>query len=236
LILQFSTPWPKKRFGVKRAEVAAEYEQAVILTALSRILLFFLGSLLRFHTLAQDIFLQTVCNSGLGLLGMWFIRLFAISPALLVAVLVALSLVSWLLVRFVSGKNNAMRSRLASLVNGESLAGQPASADDLTSQETATHPSHRSQPATQSAAGAAMNNMTHTRTVPGRAMIGTGVEDDVSVISPPNRELWIMDLSSSEASDNNDNGSSSLGDLPPDAILSEMSDGEWRGSGSSEWV
>jgi hypothetical protein len=54
LILQFTTPWPKRKFGKKEAEVSAEYEQAVILTALSRIVVFFLGSLLRFHTLTQD--------------------------------------------------------------------------------------------------------------------------------------------------------------------------------------
>jgi uncharacterized membrane protein YgcG len=116
-IVHFQTPWPKRKFGVKGAEVAAEYDQDVAFNALSQIVFFFLGSLLRFHTLAQDIFLQTVCNSGLGLLGMWFIRLFAISPALAVGVMALLVLLLGGLLRFVSGKNNAIAARLALVVS-----------------------------------------------------------------------------------------------------------------------
>jgi hypothetical protein len=98
LILLFKTPCPKRKFGEKGAAVSREYEQALILTALSRILLFFLGSLLHFHTLVQDIFLQTVCNSGFGIVGLWLIRLFAIHPVLPVAVSVMLLLLlAWLL-------------------------------------------------------------------------------------------------------------------------------------------
>jgi hypothetical protein len=104
LILLFSTPWPKKKFGETGGALYAEYEDAVILTALSRILLFFLGSLLRFHTLVQDIVLQTLCNSGLGFLVLLMVRLFAIHPALPVAVGASLLLALVGLLRISSGK------------------------------------------------------------------------------------------------------------------------------------
>jgi hypothetical protein len=115
VILQFNTPWPKRKFGEKGAAVSTEYEQAVVLTTLSRIVVYFLGSLLRFHTLVQDILLQTVCNSGLGVLGVCLIRLFAIHPALPVALGVGLLLVlRWLLmVATGSSKGNEGLSSVA---------------------------------------------------------------------------------------------------------------------------
>jgi hypothetical protein len=128
LILQFRTPWPKKKFGRKRAEVTSEYEQAVILTALSRIALYFFSSLLRFHTLLQDIFVQTVCNSGFGLLCLWLIRLYGINPSLPVAVVAVLFIgVAFLLRR--ASQNNQMRAKLASVLPQEpqSLATNPPS-------------------------------------------------------------------------------------------------------------
>jgi hypothetical protein len=104
LILLFSSPWPKRKFGETGGAVSAEYEDAVILTALSQILLFFLGSLLRFHTLVQDIVLQTLCNSGLGFMVLLMARLFAIHPALPVAVSVPLLLALLGLLGISSGK------------------------------------------------------------------------------------------------------------------------------------
>jgi hypothetical protein len=105
LILLYSSPWPKRRFGETGGAVSIEYEQAVILTALSRILLYFLGSLLRFPTLVQDIVLQTLCNSGLGFVVLLTVRLFAIHPALPVAVGVSLLLALVGLLRISSGKS-----------------------------------------------------------------------------------------------------------------------------------
>jgi hypothetical protein len=115
LVLEFNTLWPKKRFGAKKAEVASEYKEAVILTAVSRILLYFLGALLRCHALIQDMIVQTVCNSSLGLLAVWLIGLFAIHPALPVAVVVGLVLFFGILLRIASGKHSELRSRLASV-------------------------------------------------------------------------------------------------------------------------
>jgi hypothetical protein len=75
LILQFRTPWPKMRFGGEDTELSSEYDQAIILTAASRIFLYFLGSFLHFHGVIQDIFLQILCNCGWGYVGLLLIRL-----------------------------------------------------------------------------------------------------------------------------------------------------------------
>jgi hypothetical protein len=115
LILKFKTLWPKRRFGHHAAGVAVEYEQAVILTALSRIFLYFLGSFIHFPTLVQDIFIQTVCNTGMGFLGLWMIHLYAIHPALPVAMVLVLILVLGYLLRVLSTRNNEISARLASV-------------------------------------------------------------------------------------------------------------------------
>jgi hypothetical protein len=91
LILQFSTPWPKKRFGEEVGNVAKEYEDDVILSAASQIILYFVTSLLHSSTLLQDILIQTVGNGGLGYLGVLLIRLWMVNPWLsVVTVLVGL--------------------------------------------------------------------------------------------------------------------------------------------------
>lgn len=115
LILQFSTPWPKKKFGQKQAEVSTEYDQAVILTALSRILLYFLTSLLHFHTLIQDIILQTICNSGFGILGVLLIQLWALHPSLPVCVVAMVVLGLYLMFRWLSGRNTEFVKKLSSI-------------------------------------------------------------------------------------------------------------------------
>jgi hypothetical protein len=99
------------------------------LTALSRILLFFLGSLLRFHALVQDILLQTICNSGLGFIVLGMVHLFVIHPALPATVGVLLLLVLYGLLRVFSGKGGL--ALLSSTPEGPltcapPLAGQPA--------------------------------------------------------------------------------------------------------------
>jgi hypothetical protein len=143
LILYFTTLWPKRKFGVKQAKVSTEYEQAVILTALSRILLYFLGSLLRFHTLVQDIFLQTVCNSGLALLGFWMIHLFNIHPALPVAVLTLFVLAFYALLRLISNRADEILSRLSSIVSGET-SNPPSRSSSVLPSNNVLSATHRS--------------------------------------------------------------------------------------------
>lgn len=106
LILQFSTPWPKRKFGKEESQINQEYEDDVILTASSRILLYFLTSLLDYNHLIQDIVIQTVCNSGLGSVVLLFVRLAAFSPWLSVGCAVAFLICISLLLRLWGGKWN----------------------------------------------------------------------------------------------------------------------------------
>jgi hypothetical protein len=92
--------------------VASEYKGAVSLTALSRILLYFLGALLRCHVLVQDMLVQIVCNSGLGLLAVGLIDLFAIHPALPVAVAVGLLVSAGYLMRIAPRWHSKLREIL----------------------------------------------------------------------------------------------------------------------------
>jgi hypothetical protein len=106
LVLQFSTPWPKKKFGDDASEVSREYDPAVILTSLSRVLLFFIASLLRYHMLVQDIIVQLVCNSGFAFLILLLIRVARIHPLLPVAFVLALFLAVFLLLRCTMSRGN----------------------------------------------------------------------------------------------------------------------------------
>jgi hypothetical protein len=115
MILQYNTLWPMKRFGEKGAKVASEYDQTVLLGSLSQIFLFFFGSLFHFHSLIQDIFIEVICTSGFGLLGVCFIRLFAVHPILPVTVSVLLMLGLSFLIRQFSIRNNTLNESLTSI-------------------------------------------------------------------------------------------------------------------------
>jgi hypothetical protein len=105
LILQFSTPWPNRRFGAEEGKVSKEYEAAIGLSALSRIALFFLGSFLNCHPLGQDLLVQTLCNSTLGYLGVVLLRLSAVHPLLPLLVVAVLLLCLHFLVKICSAKS-----------------------------------------------------------------------------------------------------------------------------------
>jgi hypothetical protein len=100
LILEFKTLWPKRKYGDEGSEVAREYDQAVILTALSRVLVFFLSSLLHYHILIQDILIQLICNSGFGSLILLLIRSAKIHPLVPVSCGFGLFLCLYLLLKF----------------------------------------------------------------------------------------------------------------------------------------
>jgi hypothetical protein len=89
--------------------------------------------LLHFHTLVQDILVQTLCNSGLGLLIVWMIQLFAIHPALPVAVGVSLLLALVGLLRIFSGKGKEELARLSSLEEDPPTAAEPLNPTALSS-------------------------------------------------------------------------------------------------------
>jgi hypothetical protein len=138
LVLEFSTPWPKKRFGVKKAEVAKEYDQDMLFDAVTQVVVFFLASLLRCHVLVQDMIVQTVCNSGLGLLAVGMVGLFAIHPLLPVAVLAGLFALVGYLLRIASGKHSKLRERLASVTatKPKTQESDPCSQPPLSQQES----------------------------------------------------------------------------------------------------
>ena len=142
LVLQFSTPWPKKKFGAEESEVTHEYDQAVILTALSRVLLYFVASLLRCHMLIQDIILQLVCNSGFASLIFLFIQAARIHPLLPVACVIALFLVVFLMVRWMSRRSEDMVTilrRQPSSVLPTPSSTPPAPLQPSVSNQTSSH-------------------------------------------------------------------------------------------------
>jgi hypothetical protein len=107
LVRQFSTPWPKKKFGEEASDVAREYDQTVILTALSRVLLYFVASLLRYHVLVQDILIQLVCNSAFGGLVLLLITSARVHPLLPVGGVLALFLCLCLLLKYPTASHSS---------------------------------------------------------------------------------------------------------------------------------
>jgi type IV secretory pathway VirB10-like protein len=94
--------------------------------------------LLRCHVLVQDMIVQTVCNSGLGLLAVGMVGLFAIHPLLPVAVLVGLLALVGYLLRIASGKHSKLRERLASVTatKPKTPKSDPCSQPPLSQQES----------------------------------------------------------------------------------------------------
>jgi hypothetical protein len=84
IILSFQTPWPQHSFKKVTATVHSSYERrySFIYQAISRVAIFFLASLLNLPQFAQDCFIQITSSSGLGYLGVLFIRLYNLSPFL----------------------------------------------------------------------------------------------------------------------------------------------------------
>jgi hypothetical protein len=124
LIHQFSTPWPKQKFGVEEGKVSKEYESDVGLSALSQIALFFLGSFLSCHSLVQDLLVQTLCNSTLGYLGVVLLRLSSVHPLLPLLVVGVLLLCLHFVVKLCSAKT--MKKLSDSAVHPiQTMAAQP---------------------------------------------------------------------------------------------------------------
>jgi hypothetical protein len=109
-ILTFTTPWPKKKFGSEETEVSSEYDQDILMSAVSRIALFFLTALVQCHVLLQDIVMQVVWSGGFGYLGVVSIRLYHLHPYLPAVVLVGLGLCVSLLMRSLGSKSDLVRA------------------------------------------------------------------------------------------------------------------------------
>lgn len=128
LILQYHTLWPTQRFAESKSELAREYDQDVIITAASRILLYFITSLLQFHTLVQDILVQLLCNSGFASLCLLLTSLWRIHPAIPLSILLALFLLLAFSLRWLSSRNSDLGNKLKAL----SAAALPKSENDKT--------------------------------------------------------------------------------------------------------
>ncbi len=84
LILQFNTPWPKRRFGRggNGIELSSYYEETIVLNAILRFFLSLFVSLLHAHNLSQDLLFQLVNDCCLSYGIYLMICLFSISPFL----------------------------------------------------------------------------------------------------------------------------------------------------------
>jgi hypothetical protein len=83
-IVSFTTPWPKECFKRRKQEVSTVYDKryTFIYQAISRVLIFFLSSLIHFPPFLQDLLLQFFANSTFGYIFLWMIRLYQINPFL----------------------------------------------------------------------------------------------------------------------------------------------------------
>jgi hypothetical protein len=125
LILQFSTPWPKKSFKREKMKVAQSYDQrySFIMQALSRVLIFFISGLIQLPTGLQDLLIQVSSNSGLGYVVLLMLRLYFVSPLLPLAPIVALAIVIHFLLQ--------CQARPAHLSSGQSVSPQSDSPKPL---------------------------------------------------------------------------------------------------------
>jgi hypothetical protein len=121
LIHQFTTPWPKKKYGEKQLGIASGYDQDVVASGVSQVSFYFIDCLLHCHLLIQDILIQTLCNTGFGLLGLCLIRLFSIHPMLPIAVVGTLFLIICYLLMIFSKRNSELRERLVATKASQSI-------------------------------------------------------------------------------------------------------------------
>ena len=84
LILQFSTPWPKKSFKREKKKVSRSYERrfSFLTQAVSRVLIFFVSRLVHLPVVVQDMLLHLGSTSGLGYVVLLMMDLSAVSPLL----------------------------------------------------------------------------------------------------------------------------------------------------------
>jgi hypothetical protein len=101
LILQFSTPWPKQSLKREKKKVTRSYERrySFIGQAVSRVLIFFLTSLIHLPLMLQDLLIHFVSNSGLGYVMLLILRLARIHLVLPVLAILMLGVVVHFLVK-----------------------------------------------------------------------------------------------------------------------------------------
>jgi hypothetical protein len=87
LIMQFSTPWPKRSYKIGAKDVRKGYQNgfSFVWQAGTRILIYLLRSLIVLPESIQDSILHVISTSGLGYSMLLFVRLYRLSPLLSLA-------------------------------------------------------------------------------------------------------------------------------------------------------
>ena len=87
IILEFSTPWPKRSYKENTTDVKSTYQEdssSFLLQFLQRILIFLLSNFLSISPSLQDGAIHLMSTSGLGYLIPVFMKLYEISPVLVI--------------------------------------------------------------------------------------------------------------------------------------------------------
>lgn len=133
MILEYSSIWPTRRFDVDEGVVSQEYDQAIILSALGRLLLYFLRSFLHFHVLVQDIILQMCWTSGFGYSLVWMNQMWTSHPSF---PMIPILLLLILFVILLFGKiNQASEQNLNSMSQPRSLVDEKSEGVSATVEE-----------------------------------------------------------------------------------------------------
>jgi hypothetical protein len=95
VILQFSTPWPKRSYKVKRKDVKRSYQKnySFFIQFSERMLVFVLTNFLTIPHSLQDTIMHMLLTSGLGFMISLFVKLYHVSPILVGVPILALFLI-----------------------------------------------------------------------------------------------------------------------------------------------
>lgn len=95
VILQFSTPWPKRSYKVKRKDVKRSYQKnfTFLIQFSERMLIFVLTNFLTVPHSLQDTITHMLLTSGLGFMISLFVKLYHLSPILVGVPILALFLI-----------------------------------------------------------------------------------------------------------------------------------------------
>lgn len=101
MILEFTTPWPKRSLKREKKKVSRTYERrySFIIQAVSRVLIFFLTSLIHLPVMVQDMLIHFISNSGLGYVILLMLKLYRINIFLPLVPLIMLGVIIHFMVR-----------------------------------------------------------------------------------------------------------------------------------------
>jgi hypothetical protein len=94
LILQFSTPWPKRSYKVGSKDIRGSYQtsSSFIFQAATRISIYVLRSLIILPPNLQESILHLLSTSALGYSMLWFVMLYRLSPLYVIVPLLAVAI------------------------------------------------------------------------------------------------------------------------------------------------